>query len=136
VPFKVPESRADVVDMETGAQPSGPVAGSVPARVRATRHQARRLGLKVNKRGEQYWLLEPRGNAFGLRSPSLSLDELERELTRIASERLGSCHSEEVEVTTGVVPPPPTVKLRERRVRILRKAIQRWRGRRLELESR
>jgi hypothetical protein len=122
--------------METGAQPSGRVAGSVPARVRATRHQARRLGLKVNKRGDQYWLLEPRAHAFGLLSPSLSLDELEHELARIASERLGGCHGEEVEVTTEVVPPPPTAKLRERRVRILWTAIQRWRGRRLEVQPR
>ena len=122
--------------METGAQPSCRVADSVPARVRATRHQARRLGLKVNKRGAQYWLLELRGNAFGLLGPSMSLDELEHELVRIASERLGGCHREEVEVTTEVVPPPSTVKLRERRVRILRTAIQRWRGRRLGIQPR
>ena len=30
-------------------------------------------------------------------------------------EPLGGCHSEEVEVTTAVVPPPPTMNLRERR---------------------
>src|SRR5579863_2887171 len=117
--LKIPESGADVVVMETGAQPSERAPGSVPVRVRATRHQAERLGLKVNKRGDQYWLLEARGHALGLLGPSMVLDELEHELARIESERLGGCQRDEVEGSAEVLAPSATVDLRERRVKIL-----------------
>jgi len=134
--FKAFRSSADVEGMESDTRPSGQGETSVPARVRATRHRARRLGLKVNKRGDQYWLLEPRGSAVAIVSHSMSLDDLEQKLGQVASERLSDSVGEKGEARTDASPVSPAVWVEERRVGILWTAIRGWRGWRLKVKAR
>jgi hypothetical protein len=115
--------------MESDAGLSGQGGASVPARVRATRYRARQLGLKVNKRGDHYWLLKPRGSAVAIVSHSMSLDDLEQELGRIASERSGESVVEKTEERTDATPVPPTLRVEEPPVGTSWSAIRRWRRR-------
>jgi hypothetical protein len=86
-----PASLPMLLNVAESAQAGVPGGASLRTRQHAVQRRAEALpGVKLRQRSGRYWLDGIEGNVVAI-SPPMTLDEVERELTRLTSEHVDGC---------------------------------------------